>query len=228
VEYLQRNGFRRVNYIAPFKKENHPVSFEDINPCHFLFAGHLGAHKGIHLLLAEFALASRAYALPDWPCGQDAGQGGRRELTLTIAGTGAEETRMRTAAKQLGIEKNVFFVGWQTDLTRYYRECAAVIFPSIWLEAFGLTIIEAMGHARPVIGPNRGSPAWLIDDHKTGLIFDPLIQGDLAAKILMLAGNKERAIYFGSNGQEKLQTLIDNEKILGRIIAQYQEVAHAK
>jgi glycosyltransferase involved in cell wall biosynthesis len=206
VDYLKKNQFHNATYIAPFKRENCAYSFDKTNPHHFLFAGNLGTHKGVHMLIEEFALAAQR----------------NHQLTLTIAGTGQEERRLRRRTKELGLENNIFFTGWQNDLNNDYEKCAAVIFPSLWMEAFGLVITEAMSHARPVIGSNRGSPVWLIDDQQTGFIFDPLKKGDLAEKLLKIAGNLKLIKTLGQRGYNKLQGPMRNDEVLQQIICHYQ------
>jgi glycosyltransferase involved in cell wall biosynthesis len=86
-------------------------------------------------------------------------------------------------------------------------------------------ITEAMSHARAVIGSNRGPTAWLVDDKKTGLLFDPLVEGDLAEKILLLAGNKELAQTYGLAGLEKVNTFLNNEDIIDKSLVIYSAVA---
>ena len=208
VEYLKKNGYQPAIYIAPFKNSPQSPTFDKIDPNHFLFAGNLGAHKGINILLTEFALAHQK----------------NPNITLTIAGKGHAENQMRKRIHELQLDDQINFAGWQKNLDEEYEKSAAIIFPSLWMEAFGLVITEAMHHARPVIGSNRGSPPWIIDDRETGFIFDPLNNGDLAAKILLLAGNIELITHLGRNAQEKLGTFIDNEKTLQQIIDIYQKV----
>jgi glycosyltransferase involved in cell wall biosynthesis len=207
ADYLRMNQLQRAVYIPPFKNQPKPAAFDAIQPYHFLFAGNLGVHKGIHILLEEFALAHQK----------------NPQLTLTIAGTGREEKQLRARVSELHLEKNIRFIGWQKNLDEEYAKCAAVIFPSIGLETFGLVMTEAMSHARPVLGSNRGTPPWVVNDGETGLIFDPVKKGDLAEKILMLAGNMELITRLGKNGEEKLRVFIDNEKVLGEIVGVYDE-----
>lgn len=208
VHYLNLHGFNDATYIAPFRNAIKTPDFQLIKPHHFLFAGHLGSHKGIYVLLEEFALARQK----------------NPKLTLTIAGMGAEKNRLLKRIKALQLENHIRFLGWQDNLESEYQQCAAVIFPSLWMEAFGLIITEAMSYARPVIGSNRGTPPWLIDDKQTGLIFNPLQKGDCAEKIITLAGNMELITQYGKNGAEKLLTFIDNEKVLNQIVAIYKEL----
>ncbi|RDI45139.1 glycosyltransferase family 4 protein [Aquicella lusitana] len=208
VDYLKRNQFQDSIYIPPFMPEKKPLSFEKVNPHLFLFAGNLGAHKGITLLLEEFARACQHHP----------------QLQLMIAGTGPDENRMRKKLHALGIERQVTFLGWQADLSTYYKTCTAVIFPSVGLESFGLVITESMSHGRAVIGVNRGTVPWLVDNNRTGLLFNPVKKGDLAEKILMLAQNSELAKQLGKQGHEKLQSEFDNEAILHQLLMVYQNI----
>lgn len=196
-----------MTYVPPFKMETPPCFFENIKPYHFLFIGSLATHKGIDILFDEFALACRK---------NDA-------LFLNVVGSGPEEESIRKKIQELKIQKHCQLLGWQKNPASFYKENIAVIFPSIGLEGFPLVITEAMNHARPIIGVNRGSTAWLVDDKKTGLLFDPLKKGDLAEKILDLAGNIELAKQFGTNGAAKIQDLIDNEEALNKIILIYKD-----
>lgn len=211
ADYLERNHFKQAHYISPFKKEPATPSFANIKPYNFLFAGNLGAHKGVHLLIEEFALACRKNS----------------NLRLMMAGSGPLQKTLEMQVKKLGIEKNVLFLGWQDDLEKFYEEAIAVIFPSIGMESFGLVITEAMSYARPIIGINRGTSAWLIDDNHNGLLFDPHKKGDLAAKILTLAGNVEKAKGLGMNGLLKLERFINNEASLDKIVGIYKSLCRA-
>ncbi|MBX3710105.1 MAG: glycosyltransferase family 4 protein [Gammaproteobacteria bacterium] len=208
VEYLKQNHFNDATYISPFKQEKTHYSFEQMQPCHFLFAGNLGMHKGIDILLDEFSLAQQK----------------NPHITLTIAGTGSEEQHLHDYVKKLNLEKQISFIGWQTSLEKEYVACAVVVFPSLCFEAFGLVMTEAMSYARPVIAANRSTAPWLIDDQQTGLLFDPLIKGDLAEKMLILAGNIERIKTLGKNGFHKLESFIDNEVVLQQLITLYRDL----
>lgn len=206
VDYLKRNHFDDVTFIPPFKPERDSFSFHNVNSNHFLYSGNLGTHKGVHLLIEEFALA----------CHENPA------LILYIAGLGPEELQMRHRAKILHIEKNLVFLGWQDNLDHIYQSVTAALFPSIGMEAFGLVMTEAMSHARPVIAINRGTAAWLIENNHTGLLFNPSKKGDLAEKILFLARNQPFTQQLGINGFAKLQALINNEHALKKIIELYK------
>jgi glycosyltransferase involved in cell wall biosynthesis len=208
ADYLSRNAYAPVTFIPPFKPTLLPLSFATQDKNFFLFAGNLGAHKGVFLLLDEFAKAVKS----------------NPHLVLAIAGTGRDEKKVLTKIQSLDLSKNILLLGWQTDLSYYYQRCQALIFPSIGMEAFGLVMLEAMAHGRAIIGINRGTAAWLIKDKSTGLLFDPQKKGDLAAKITTLAADEILAQQLGAHAYQKLQTYSDDNTLCRSIIEVYCKV----
>jgi len=121
-----------------------------------LYAGRLTSEKGIgHLIQALASVPG------DW--------------RLLIAGDGPERQSSAALAQQLGVADRIEFLGWldQHDLSKYYRQCAVVAFPSLWPEPFGRVGPEAYIHGKPVVAyATGGVPDWLIDG-ETGYLVAP-------------------------------------------------------
>lgn len=62
--------------------------------------------------------------------------------------------------------------------------------PTLWIETFGLTILEAMVYGIPAIVPNIGGPAELIEDGMNGYTVNPLDSTELFLKVQMLMENE--------------------------------------
>jgi glycosyltransferase involved in cell wall biosynthesis len=119
-----------------------------------LFVGRVAFEKNI-----EFLLRATAYGLHLAP-----------DMLLVIAGEGPAEASMRRLARELGIDRNVRFIGYldrKTDLPDCYRAADAFVFASR-TETQGLVLLEAMTLGIPVIstaimgtasivGPRRGA-----------------------------------------------------------------------
>jgi glycosyltransferase involved in cell wall biosynthesis len=71
-------------------------------------------------------------------------------LEVVIAGSGKLEGALRTLAEELGIAPRVRWLGWQTDLTNFYRSLDILLFNSD-ADALGRTPLEAMAHGIPVV-----------------------------------------------------------------------------
>lgn len=69
---------------------------------------------------------------------------------------------------------HVEFVGeiGETEKAEFLGNAAALLFPIVWPEPFGLVMIEAMACATPVIAYRNGSVPEVIDDGLTGFIVD--------------------------------------------------------
>lgn len=208
ADYLRLNHFPNVSHISLFKEETHSITPLDTSQRRFLFAGKLAPHKGISILIKEFIMAAQQ----------------NHQLSLDIIGDGPEEENIQGLVAKAGLSARVRFHGWQPDPSPYFEHAYAFLFPSIGLEGFPLVLMEAMVKARPIIGVKRGITEWIIDNHQTGLLFDPLTTGDLAQKILYLAEHPDEAIAMGKAGQAKLEGLVNNEAALDQTLGVYREV----
>lgn len=69
---------------------------------------------------------------------------------LMFIGQGPLQDEMKQKAKDLGIEKDVMFLGQKTDANRYYQAMDLFLFPSLY-EGLGMVMIEAQASALPSI-----------------------------------------------------------------------------
>jgi len=58
-----------------------------------------------------------------------------------------------------------------------------LVFPSEWYEGFPMTIAEGFACGLPVIASRLGAMAEIVEDERTGLLFEPGSAEDLAAKV---------------------------------------------
>jgi glycosyltransferase involved in cell wall biosynthesis len=211
TRYLEQNNYAHAVWLPPFRIASKAVAAKNLGTPTFLYVGQLGKHKGVSAMLEEFAQACKINS----------------ELKLKIAGTGSCETALKNQVTALGLQQNIIFLGW-CNPQEHYGQALALIFPSIGLEAFGLVITEAMRHSLPVIGTHRGPTAWLVEDGKTGLLYDPLQPGDLSGKILLLAQNHELAAQLGLSAAEKFEGMMGNAEIVKQHLEIYRELIESK
>ncbi|MCL5017130.1 MAG: glycosyltransferase family 4 protein [Patescibacteria group bacterium] len=72
------------------------------------------------------------------------------------------------------LNKNIVYFGELTEsqLSDFYGNAKAFIYPIEWEEPFGLVVAESMACGTPVIAYDRGSMSELIKDGKTGFVVD--------------------------------------------------------
>lgn len=59
------------------------------------------------------------------------------------------------------------------QISAWMRRAAFLVVPSIWYETFGMVVIEAFAHGVPVIASRIGALAELVDEGRTGRLFEP-------------------------------------------------------
>lgn len=128
----------------------------------FLYVGRLSEEKGVHLLLEAW---------------ERAGLGGRH--SLTIVGSGPLRTTVEQAAER---DSSLRFLGQQdaTEVARLRRETGVAVVPSAWDEPYGITVVESLASARPVVGTRMGGIAELIDN-EVGWLIEPKVDALTAA-----------------------------------------------
>jgi glycosyltransferase involved in cell wall biosynthesis len=140
-----------------------------------LFVGRLVEQKGVDRLLRAFV-----HVLKRFPT-----------IELKIVGTGPCESAYRRLADCLLIGHRVHFLGWKTglELSRLYQSASVVAVPSVY-EPFGITALEAMACARPVVASNTGGLKEIIEHEKTGCLVTVGDHLDLAQWIIKLLDQK--------------------------------------
>lgn len=130
----------------------------------YVYAGRLAPEKGVGTIVDAWARLDDSTA----PC--------------RVAGTGPLADKVAASA---AADQRLVLLGTldQADLFGELRRARALIFPSIWREPFGLTIVEAFASGTPVIASRFGAPAELVEEGVTGLFFRPGDSGDLAGRV---------------------------------------------
>jgi glycosyltransferase involved in cell wall biosynthesis len=141
-------------------------------PAQFVYIGRLKRYKGIGLLIEALAVARCA----------------RPEITLVIAGTGDDRSRLEALARDRGVSDAVRFAGFVDESTRLtlLRESVANVFPSP-KEGWGITVMEAAACGTPSLASD--SPG-LRDSVRNGVTGMLVPHGDvpaLAAAMIRLA-----------------------------------------
>ena len=103
----------------------------------------------------------------------------RPDARLALAGPVTQPVyaaRIRHRIEKLGLTKEVLFLpGFRNDdpaLVNAYHACDVFALPSRH-EPFGIVVLEAWSAGKPVVASCVGGLRRLVDDGRTGLLFDP-------------------------------------------------------
>lgn len=106
-----------------------------------------------------------------------------------IAGKGPLENHLKGLTKELGIDKNVIFLGFRKDIPELCNAADISAFPSR-IEGLGLAGIEAMAAGVPLISSNVHGILDYVIDGKTGFACNPEDVDGFARAIDTLANDK--------------------------------------
>ncbi len=133
----------------------------------------------------------------------------------------SEIARLLTLSQSLGVADKVVFTGYrQRSELRACYSAANVLVSTPWHEAFGITPLEAMACAIPVIGAKVGGISYSVLDGVTGLLVPPKDPIALARALSQLQAKPDLARSMGLAGVRRVHSLFTWE----RVTAQLQKV----
>lgn len=143
----------------------------------FLFLGALIQRKGVMDLLEAVKQMKNRSVL---------------NFRVLIAGSGAEETRLREYVKQKGLQSDVEFLGWITKEQKpsLLAKADVLVLPS-YNEGLPIAILEAMSYALPIISTNVGSIAEAVQEDVNGFLIAPGDVNALADSMVKLTVDTE-------------------------------------
>lgn len=141
--------------------------FADRTPVRLGIVGRLAEQKQ-HMALIEACALLKARVPADSFC---------LDIVGDRDGGFARDVEAKTVA--LGLGDIVRWTGFVADRDRVYRDLDILVAPAV-SEPFGLTVPEAGAYGLPVAAARSGAFPELIDDGRTGLLFEPGNAQDLA------------------------------------------------
>ncbi len=155
--------------IAPEKVTVIPPGIEPVATRHtdgfsqrkyIVFSGRVSVEKGPDI----FIEVARRYA-------------DRHDLEFLVIGDGTFREEAEQIVERYGL-KNVTFAGWIDDREKYFdmlSRAKALIVPSLWIETFGIILLDAFQCGVPVIASNRGGPALVVENGTHGFVVEPTV-----------------------------------------------------
>jgi len=151
---------------------------------------------------------------------------GHEDMLFLFAGAGPLERHL--AGYVQGAQNNrVRFLGIRDDGECILKASDIVIVPSIWEEAFGLVIAEAMACGVPVIGSRIGGIPEILLDKETGILIAPGDSEVLRGTIESLSKDKALREFLGNNGRTFVQKKFDIHTQVSKTISLYEELCRS-
>jgi glycosyltransferase involved in cell wall biosynthesis len=148
--------------------------------------------------------------------------------SLSIVGSGPDETHLRNIVHQAQLESKVRFLGWmsRSELRSEMASCDVFLFPSL-RDGGGGVVIEAMAAGKPVVCLDLSGPGMHVTTD-CGVKINPGPPGkvvqDLATALEHLYQDGELRQKLGNAARERVQTAYHWDK-LGKRLMEYYDLS---
>jgi N-acetyl-alpha-D-glucosaminyl L-malate synthase BshA len=145
---------------------------------------------------------------------------------LILIGDGPDRSECERLARELGIHKDVIFLGKQDVISEILSSSDIFLMPS-QSESFGLSALEAMACGIPVISTSVGGLPELVVHNETGYIAEIGDVDRMAKYAVELLSNKKKYNSFASNSRARAVNSFDKNLILPKYLQYYEKILNS-
>lgn len=178
-----------------------------------LFVGRLVKAKNIPNLLKAAQMVLKEY--PD--------------TTFVLCGDGDQKKNLESLSNELGINKNVFFVGQirNADLAGFYEACDFFVLPSDY-EGLAMVLVEAALFGKPIVATNVSGSSEVVVHGKTGFLVSPRSCEQLCLRIKDLIRQPAIAQSMGEEAREHALAKFDCQKTAEKMSLIWKETSKSR
>jgi len=173
--------------------------------------------KGIHVLAAAIpkiwqVIPEALFTFVPAPMGRNGGS--PRDAYREFLGSLLEDSRLQ-----------IMDPVSRADLPEAYRSATVCVVPSLW-EGFGYVAAEAMACGVPVVASRVGGLAEIIEDGRSGILFETENADELAGAVLNLIQDRERRERMAIAARQRVVDEFSSQSIAQQMASVYREVIH--
>lgn len=150
---------------------------------------------------------------------------GDQDIEVLIAGDICHveyDKELHKIIEDNNLQKKIKFIGFVENVEELINQSNLIINPSVY-EGFGRVTAEAMMRERPVIAARSGATIELIEDNKSGLLYEAGDYKELAEKIVFAKSNNDIVEGYVRNAKEFSAETFDfntyEKRIVGEIVS---------
>jgi glycosyltransferase involved in cell wall biosynthesis len=171
------------------------------------YVGRLSREKGVgHLIEAAGLL-----------------KGHIREFKILLLGDGPQRAELEGLVRSLGLEKEVEFTGFQSDIASWLPAMDVFVLPSL-TEGTPMALLEAMSFGVPVIASAVGGVPKVVDDGVNGLLVEPGDHRGISEKIAAYCRDPLLGERMAARGVDTIRERFDVHAWCSRIEGLYGEL----
>ncbi len=142
---------------------------------------------------------------------------------LVLVGDGPEKAGAEQLARELGVHRDVLFLGNQDCMEELLPLADIFLLPSS-SESFGLVALEAMSAEVPVVASNAGGIPEVVEHGFTGFLHDPGNVAGYVESSLKLLTNEQLRRTMGRRGRRVARERFSAEEMVQRYVRVYESL----
>jgi N-acetyl-alpha-D-glucosaminyl L-malate synthase BshA len=140
---------------------------------------------------------------------------------LVMVGDGPEKAGAEQLARELGVERDVLFLGNQDCMEELLPLADVFLLPSS-SESFGLVALEAMSAEVPVVASNAGGIPEVVEHGVSGFLHDSGHTAGFVASVLKLLTQEPLRRRMGRAGRKIARERFNTDEMVNRYIQVYE------
>lgn len=143
-----------------------------------------------------------------------------------IVGDGAQRGALERLATSLGVAEAVHFAGTLEQTHTALSLMDVFVFLPAEQEGFGLSLLEAMASARPIVAVRRGVGAvWVLEESRVGTLVEPGDPSRLAGAVARYLQDKDMARRAADDARRVVKERFSLSRMIDQVEAVYDELA---
>jgi N-acetyl-alpha-D-glucosaminyl L-malate synthase BshA len=142
---------------------------------------------------------------------------------LVMVGDGPEKAGAEQLTRELGIQRDVLFLGNQDAMEELLPLADVFLLPSS-SESFGLVALEAMSAEVPVVASDIGGLPEVVEHGETGFLHDPGAVDGFVASVLKLLKNEKLRRGMGRKARQVARRKFNADDMVDRYVQVYESL----
>lgn len=135
----------------------------------------------------------------------------KKNVKVLLLGEGRLKSEIDLQIKENDLSEYVYMLGFHTEIEKFVEISDLICVPSLW-EGFGLVIVEAIIKKKIVLATNVGGIPEIIEDGKTGFLFELNNKKSFLEKINFIYDNFKELDFIKDNALEVVKKKFDINK----------------
>ncbi len=149
--------------------------------------------------------------------------GSARFMSFYFVGSGPQRDLVRSVEKKHAERVKIIPYSSSLDLVKIYRRASVLFLPSTY-EAFGRVIVEAGLCGVPTVAFRSSGPSYIIEDGRTGILFDSFDPVNVARILLDLLNDDARRKAMGERAREVYRERFAPKRLREDLVRLWREI----